>query len=64
MTAWSRLHDAAGAGFFHCGGHFRVPPRPTTDMTATPDSVSPILPGAWLGMVGGGQLGRMFCFAA
>jgi len=26
--------------------------------------VSPILPGAWLGMVGGGQLGRMFCFAA
>ena len=23
-----------------------------------------ILPGAWLGMVGGGQLGRMFCFAA
>jgi len=32
----------------------------------TPDNtpVSPILPGAWLGMVGGGQLGRMFCFAA
>jgi 5-(carboxyamino)imidazole ribonucleotide synthase len=26
--------------------------------------VSPIMPGAWLGMVGGGQLGRMFCFAA
>jgi 5-(carboxyamino)imidazole ribonucleotide synthase len=25
---------------------------------------SPILPGAWLGVVGGGQLGRMFCFAA
>ncbi|AKJ70208.1 phosphoribosylaminoimidazole carboxylase ATPase subunit [Pandoraea thiooxydans] len=24
----------------------------------------PILPGAWLGMLGGGQLGRMFCFAA
>jgi 5-(carboxyamino)imidazole ribonucleotide synthase len=23
-----------------------------------------ILPGAWLGMLGGGQLGRMFCFAA
>ncbi|CAD6539969.1 N5-carboxyaminoimidazole ribonucleotide synthase [Paraburkholderia sabiae] len=22
------------------------------------------MPGAWLGMVGGGQLGRMFCFAA
>ncbi len=33
-------------------------------MTATPASNSPILPGAWLGMVGGGQLGRMFCFAA
>jgi 5-(carboxyamino)imidazole ribonucleotide synthase len=32
----------------------------------TPDNapVSAILPGAWLGMVGGGQLGRMFCFAA
>ncbi|WP_153101055.1 5-(carboxyamino)imidazole ribonucleotide synthase [Paraburkholderia hayleyella] len=31
-----------------------------------PDTLpfSPILPGAWLGMVGGGQLGRMFCFAA
>jgi 5-(carboxyamino)imidazole ribonucleotide synthase len=26
--------------------------------------LSPILPGAWLGMLGGGQLGRMFCFAA
>ena len=26
--------------------------------------VAPILPDAWLGMVGGGQLGRMFCFAA
>lgn len=24
----------------------------------------PILPGRWLGMVGGGQLGRMFCHAA
>lgn len=33
-------------------------------MSATPASNSPILPGAWLGMVGGGQLGRMFCFAA
>ncbi|KUZ68637.1 5-(carboxyamino)imidazole ribonucleotide synthase [Burkholderia ubonensis] len=30
----------------------------------TSQSTSPILPGAWLGMVGGGQLGRMFCFAA
>ncbi|KMY86627.1 Phosphoribosylaminoimidazole carboxylase ATPase subunit [Candidatus Paraburkholderia calva] len=26
--------------------------------------ISPILPCAWLGMLGGGQLGRMFCFAA
>lgn len=25
---------------------------------------SPILPGDWLGMLGGGQLGRMFCHAA
>ncbi|MEX3605794.1 MAG: 5-(carboxyamino)imidazole ribonucleotide synthase [Burkholderia sp.] len=33
-------------------------------MTAHSTPVSPILPGAWLGMVGGGQLGRMFCFAA
>lgn len=24
----------------------------------------PVLPGQWLGMLGGGQLGRMFCFAA
>lgn len=27
-------------------------------------STSPILPGAWLGMLGGGQLGRMFTHAA
>lgn len=33
-------------------------------MTALPTPNFPILPGAWLGMVGGGQLGRMFCFAA
>ncbi|WP_323122425.1 5-(carboxyamino)imidazole ribonucleotide synthase [Burkholderia alba] len=33
-------------------------------MTALPTPVLPTLPGAWLGMVGGGQLGRMFCFAA
>ncbi|WP_179403481.1 5-(carboxyamino)imidazole ribonucleotide synthase [Burkholderia guangdongensis] len=33
-------------------------------MTTTASPKSPILPGAWLGMVGGGQLGRMFCFAA
>ncbi len=33
-------------------------------MNAHTSPSSPILPGAWLGMVGGGQLGRMFCFAA
>ncbi|WP_028310170.1 5-(carboxyamino)imidazole ribonucleotide synthase [Derxia gummosa] len=35
-------------------------------MTAVPSSQLPlpILPGAWLGMLGGGQLGRMFCFEA
>jgi 5-(carboxyamino)imidazole ribonucleotide synthase len=33
-------------------------------MSSDNTPVSPILPGAWLGMVGGGQLGRMFCFAA
>src|ERR1700749_2627398 len=38
-------------------------PRPTTKMNPDNTPVSPILPGAWLGMVGGGQLGRMFCFA-
>ncbi|QHE93508.1 5-(carboxyamino)imidazole ribonucleotide synthase [Pandoraea fibrosis] len=27
-------------------------------------SATPVLPGQWLGMLGGGQLGRMFCFAA
>src|SRR5262249_51395289 len=37
---------------------------PTTKMSSDNTPVSPILPGAWLGMVGGGQLGRMFCFAA
>ncbi|MCQ9617141.1 5-(carboxyamino)imidazole ribonucleotide synthase [Paenalcaligenes niemegkensis] len=26
--------------------------------------VAPVLPGEWLGMIGGGQLGRMFCHAA
>jgi 5-(carboxyamino)imidazole ribonucleotide synthase len=26
--------------------------------------VPPLLPGAWLGLLGGGQLGRMFCMAA
>ena len=32
----------------------RTPPRTST----------PIAPGAWLGLLGGGQLGRMFCMAA
>ena len=35
---------------------------PTFGVVSYP--TSPIMPGAWLGMVGGGQLGRMFCFAA
>jgi 5-(carboxyamino)imidazole ribonucleotide synthase len=26
--------------------------------------VPPLPPGSWLGLLGGGQLGRMFCFAA
>lgn len=30
----------------------------------TDSSSAPILPGRWLGMIGGGQLGRMFCHAA
>ena len=33
-------------------------------MNKNSSPLSPILPGAWLGMLGGGQLGRMFCFAA
>jgi 5-(carboxyamino)imidazole ribonucleotide synthase len=33
-------------------------------MSSDNTPASPILPGAWLGMIGGGQLGRMFCFAA
>jgi 5-(carboxyamino)imidazole ribonucleotide synthase len=38
--------------------------RSIIKMNSDNTPVSPILPGAWLGMVGGGQLGRMFCFAA
>jgi len=36
-------------------------------MTAVPEGgagVAPLLPGSWLGVLGGGQLGRMFCQAA
>src|SRR3979409_2080275 len=29
-----------------------------------PRTFAPIAPGAWLGLLGGGQLGRMFCMAA
>lgn len=29
-----------------------------------PSANNPVLPGDWLGMIGGGQLGRMFCQAA
>ena len=42
----------------------RVARDRSTEMSQDNTPVSPILPGAWLGMVGGGQLGRMFCFAA
>lgn len=35
----------------------------TTRMTTSTDSFK-IAPGGWLGMLGGGQLGRMFCHAA
>jgi 5-(carboxyamino)imidazole ribonucleotide synthase len=35
----------------------RVPPGRTAPMASIP-------PGAWLGLLGGGQLGRMFCMAA
>ena len=33
-------------------------------MTALSPTSLPIAPGAWLGLLGGGQLGRMFCMAA
>ncbi len=33
-------------------------------MTAQSSNSKPIAPGAWLGLLGGGQLGRMFCMAA
>lgn len=33
-------------------------------MSVVLNTSAPVLPGAWLGMLGGGQLGRMFCFAA
>ena len=29
-----------------------------------PSTTTPIAPGSWLGLLGGGQLGRMFCMAA
>ena len=39
-----------------------APLAPAADHRATPTVVAP--PGAWLGLLGGGQLGRMFCMAA
>ncbi|MGB3288030.1 MAG: 5-(carboxyamino)imidazole ribonucleotide synthase [Burkholderiaceae bacterium] len=33
-------------------------------MNNASDSFAAVLPGDWLGMIGGGQLGRMFCHAA
>lgn len=35
-----------------------------TDQTRSSATAQPVLPGQWLGMLGGGQLGRMFCHAA
>ena len=37
-----------------------MPTRKRRGVVATP----PLAPGAWLGLLGGGQLGRMFCMAA
>jgi 5-(carboxyamino)imidazole ribonucleotide synthase len=36
---------------------------PTRKRRAAP-AAAPLAPGAWLGLLGGGQLGRMFCMAA
>jgi 5-(carboxyamino)imidazole ribonucleotide synthase len=42
-----------------------APRRIATPMnTETPPPPALIAPGAWLGLLGGGQLGRMFCMAA
>ncbi len=39
-------------------------PPSSSSFSAERAAHAPILPGAWLGILGGGQLGRMFCFAA
>ena len=54
MTASSRARPA-------------LPPAngaPRSNATRTGAPPAPIAPGAWLGLLGGGQLGRMFCMAA
>lgn len=43
---------------------YTITRRGTTKMNLKNLPILPILPDAWLGIVGGGQLGRMFCFAA
>ncbi len=37
---------------------------PNVDAGPVPPPRGPLVPGSWLGMLGGGQLGRMFCMAA
>jgi len=37
---------------------------PNVDAGPVPPPRGPLAPGSWLGMLGGGQLGRMFCMAA
>src|SRR5690606_9257470 len=40
-----------------------LPRNPRICMTTQATTVK-VMPGGWLGMLGGGQLGRMFCHAA
>src|SRR5260363_279193 len=47
----------------HCPLSPRAPPSQSFNAFMS-ESLMPILPTAWLGILGGGQLGRMFCFAA
>jgi len=42
----------------------RIPQRAGAGSAALRRPTAPVAPGHWLGMLGGGQLGRMFCMAA
>src|SRR5690606_18816255 len=44
--------------------HARRAPRVPAWRSRMKNSHAPLPPGAWLGLLGGGQLGRMFCMAA